>query len=314
MNIVDLELRHLAEARDLAHHALQAERNHLSLPDAELPDLTWLVHNGMGVAAEHDGRLVGYLGAWGPVDGMFGTSNLLEGKRFVGVFSPVQAHAVAEDAPKHTWQRLYQGAAEKWAAAGAVYHAIVLYEHDVQAKRALFRYGFGQRCADAIRPAEPLAAADVPWAELRELPPGSAEQVRELRILLDRHLGASPTFMVRSDEACQAWLERVKDRDSRLFIAAVEGRPAAFIEVCAEGENFLTEHPLMMNICGAYCLEEYRGRGLSKALLDHVLHTLRREGVAFLGVDYETLNPTAVGFWEKYFTPYTVSLVRRIDR
>ncbi len=212
MNIVDLELRHLAEARELARRALQAERNHIVLPEAELPELAWLVYNGMGVAAECQGRLVGYLGTWGPVDGVFGTSGLQEGKRFVGVFSPVQAHAVAEDAPKHTWQRLYQGAAEKWVAAGAAYHAIALYEHDEQAKHALFHYGFGQRCADAIRLAEPLAADEMPWAELRELPAGSAEQVRELRILLDRHLGESPTFMVRSNEACQAWLERVKDR------------------------------------------------------------------------------------------------------
>lgn len=31
-------------------------------------------------------------------------------------------------------------------------------------------------------------------------------------------------------------------------------------------------------------------------------------------MDYETMNPTARGFWEKYFTPYTISLVRRIDK
>ncbi len=70
----------------------------------------------------------------------------------------------------------------------------------------------------------------------------------------------------------------------------------------------------MLNICGAYCLEKYRGQGLSRALLNHVLHTLHREGIAYLGVDYETMNPTAAGFWEKTFTPYTASLVRRIDR
>jgi hypothetical protein len=32
-----------------------------------------------------------------------------------------------------------------------------------------------------------------------------------------------------------------------------------------------------------------------------------------LGVDFESLNPTAYGFWLKYFDAYTHSVVRRID-
>ena len=32
-----------------------------------------------------------------------------------------------------------------------------------------------------------------------------------------------------------------------------------------------------------------------------------------LGVDYETFNATAHGYWTKYFTTYTHSVVRRID-
>jgi len=32
-----------------------------------------------------------------------------------------------------------------------------------------------------------------------------------------------------------------------------------------------------------------------------------------LGVDFESINPTAWGFWLKYFDAYTHSVVRRID-
>ena len=32
-----------------------------------------------------------------------------------------------------------------------------------------------------------------------------------------------------------------------------------------------------------------------------------------LGVDCESMNPTALGFWSKYFDAYTHSVVRRID-
>jgi hypothetical protein len=41
--------------------------------------------------------------------------------------------------------------------------------------------------------------------------------------------------------------------------------------------------------------------------------TLSQEGYQLLGVDCESFNPTARGFWLKYFAEYTHSMVRRID-
>lgn len=37
------------------------------------------------------------------------------------------------------------------------------------------------------------------------------------------------------------------------------------------------------------------------------------EDYTMLGVDFESFNPTARGFWLQYFAPYTHSVVRRID-
>ena len=68
-----------------------------------------------------------------------------------------------------------------------------------------------------------------------------------------------------------------------------------------------------MNICGAYCLPEYRGTGAAQAVLEHMLCTFQTEGFNRLGVDCESFNPTALGFWRKYFDAYTYSVVRRID-
>lgn len=313
MHIVDFELCHAAEAACLAQKHLEKERAAVDLPACELPDLASLA-NGLGVAAMDGGRLIGFLGAYGPFHGMFGTWGTVYQEQFVGVFSPVQAHGLAEDAPARTLQRMYQAAAEKWARAGAKHHAIALYEHETAAKAALFRYGFGQRCADAIRPVEGLNAAPVKGVTCRELPPNSGDAVRDMRQALDEHLCQSPCFLARTEEGRRAWLDAVKHRDSRLFAASAGGRLIAFMEVCADGENFLTEHVAMRSICGAYCEPAWRGKGVSRLLLDHVLGAMAREGVRYLGVDYESFNPTAAGFWEKYFVPYTASVVRRIDQ
>jgi len=43
------------------------------------------------------------------------------------------------------------------------------------------------------------------------------------------------------------------------------------------------------------------------------LKKLKSLGYTRLGVDYESINPSGSGFWLKYFTAYTHSVVRRID-
>lgn len=86
----------------------------------------------------------------------------------------------------------------------------------------------------------------------------------------------------------------------------------AYLEIADGGENFATEVWEMRNICGAYCLPAYRGQGIMQLLLNFVIRTLQAEGYTLLGVDFESINPNAWGFWNKYFSAYTYSLTRRI--
>ncbi len=103
--------------------------------------------------------------------------------------------------------------------------------------------------------------------------------------------------------------------EEALHFAARDGeRIIGFIEATFEGENYLTVHPTMRNICGAGVLPEYRGRGVMRALLSVLAEKYRAEGITVLGVDYETQNPQARGFWESVFTPYTWSWERHFDR
>ncbi len=62
-----------------------------------------------------------------------------------------------------------------------------------------------------------------------------------------------------------------------------------------------------------YLSEEYRGKGSATLLVDAAVEEAKNLSKAVLGVDYETMNPPARGFWEKFFTPYTLSLIRHVD-
>jgi len=278
------------------------------LPEVnEAPGLSYFAKNDLGVAAVEDGRLLGYLCFYKPWEGAFDMYDAL------GTYSPIHAHAAVKENRAVIYQDMFEALAKKLADRDVLAYGIGLYEHDAEGKRAFFEYGFGQRCADHIRSTESLGEMKISDLEFEELPVERFPEIRELRRALNDHLLESPCFLQCTGEECEGWLEKVEKGDRRTFVAKRGGEVIAYIDVTDEGENYITEVPQMMNICGAYCVPEYRGTGAYRDLLNHLLAVMREEGYTLLGVDNESYNPTANRFWKKYFKPYTCSVVRRIE-
>ena len=144
MIIRDFEPKHAEEAVEIALGAYNRER----ACTQELPDLSGipipeqLSGNGFGVAAFEGGKMVGFLCSVEPFENVFRSTDVR------GVFSPMGANGAVAENHGRIYAALYQAAAKKWVKAGAVSHAICLYEHDGEAKQQLFRYGFGLRCLE----------------------------------------------------------------------------------------------------------------------------------------------------------------------
>lgn len=308
MNIETFEKQHIEQAKAIAFANYEEERAFVSAlpPIGQLPELHRLAENGLGVAAVDNGKLVGYLCCVGPFPNAFAS-------QVKGVFSPIHAHGALPEKRELIYRRMYQAAAEKWVSKGALYHAVALYAHDAQAIGAFFQYGFGLRCVDAIRPMSRVDCPPMTDCTFRLLPKEEVIRLRQMRRKLSARLSESPCFMHSEPKAVEAWIAKAEKRDTLAFVAEKGGDAVAFIEVGEDGENFISETPNMKNICGAYCLPQYRGTGLFANLLDFTVEYLRKEGITRLGVDYESINPTANGAWSKYFTPYTHSVVRRIE-
>lgn len=309
MKIIDFTKELIPAARRLAMENYAEEcRGVSALPEnAMLPPMDELAGNGLGIAAMDGDTLLGYLLSIEPWEPVFCTQNVR------GVYSPLHAHGAVKENRARIYQRMYQAAAEKWVKAGASSHAVTLYAHDTAANEAFFQYGFGVRCIDLIRPVDGFAFPKAENCACCELP---AERQRELRVMrkgLSDHLAQSPCFMKDSPEDTANWIAQREEHPPRTFVAEIGGAISAYIEMKPEGENFVTYLPDMLNICGAYCLPEFRGRGVMQSLLGYALSVLRSEGLERLGVDCESFNPTALNFWTKHFEVYTHSVVRRID-
>ncbi len=308
MELTRLNQNHLEEVQKLFLDNLEEERQKVPfLPQkVSLPDISEFCKNGLGVALTEKGQLLGYLGCYDPWENAFTTT-------VKGTFSPIHAHgAVWEDREK-IYTMLYQKAAQLWVREGIASHSIGLFFHDQKAIKSFFWNGFGMRCVDAIRPMERLAFSSLSGYSYVELSGKERESVLPLRKGLLEHLSLSPCFMKHSSQEEKDELCESLKGNTRIFAALNGGQPIAFLEVRKEGENFLAKAPSVQNICGAYCMPEYRGKGVMQSLLQQASSVLMAQGYRQLGVDFESFNSAGSMFWLKYFTPYTGGVVRRID-
>ena len=309
MQIVDFTVEHIEAALRLAKLNYEAERGFVpALPPIDrLPDLYPYAENGLGVAAFEGDMMLGFLCSVSPFKNAFRSTDA------TGVFSSMGANGAVRENRAKVYARMYQAAGDKWANAGASSHAVCLYAHDKETQEQFFRYGFGTRCVDAIRGMDEITAPPCVGYSFAELTPDEFLQMLPLDHTLDAHMAASPTFILRQSETPESFMKQAGHFHSTYFVAKDNGQIIAYIRAERDGETFICDTPGYLHIKGAFCLPEYRGKGLNQKLLSMLIQKLKTKGYTHLGVDLESVNPTAYGFWLKHFDAYTHGVVRRID-
>lgn len=276
--------------------------------DQEMEDkLVEVIHQVKGApygkALVDEGKLAGFLAFFGPWEGFHGVEK--------GVFSPLGASAFAGKEKGKTASLLLEAIAKEMVNDKVFSIAMSRYADNEEVNRSLCLNCFGIRCSDAILSLQEYNYSDRnPAITIEELKGENKLEIKELYDKLTNHLAQSPCFFPTPGEKAQRWFE---NNEIRVFAARQGSRIVGYMAIDDEAETFLTERTDMSNICGAYVSEECRSQGVAKQLLDAVAEKCIQEGKSYLGVDYETINPTALRFWTKYFVPYTYSFIRRID-
>ncbi len=264
------------------------------------------LESGSGIVAREHGRIVGCLQTVGPIaDFRPGTH---------GVYAPLTSCLVEDNDADRIFTTMLTALGELPAYAGTTLAAFTCFPHHTALNASLTQNGFGVRCADAVTSISDLPT-DVPdiGITIDEVHWRDALEILDVKESLNSHLASSPVFMEHFRFTPESLAKRSEQRQSVYIVARDGDRIVGFIEATYEGENYLTRSPRMRNICGAGVLPEYRNRGIMQALLIALASKYRSEGITSLGVDYETFNPTARGFWERFFSVYTWSWERRFD-
>lgn len=307
-----LNEKYLEDAVKLAQAQYNMEQKHIeSLYEKNYKDVMTDLLNEIfkrkhGLLAVERGKVLGYLSFCDSMNGHFGNVK--------GSFSPMFANAYDGENRGKIVSLLFQYASAEMIKEEILSYAICVYSHDVEVMTSLTMNGFGIRCSDAIRNVDkPLNIQSNTEYSYEEIHYSEAGCLLSLKNSLSRHLRKSPTYFPNEELSEQSFVARCNKRQSRFFVAKDKSEIIGYLELKNDGETFITEEPDYLHICGAYLKENYRGKNILQSLLSFVLETLKNDGIKRLGVDCETINPTALRFWGKYFDRYTYSFVRRID-
>lgn len=260
-----------------------------------------LSHRQDGLVLIKDDSLTGYLlfDQWADGDGIMHI-NVPVG--LVDALEPSRAALVS---------RLFERLAADMVKKGAVEYQIGLYADDETLQRLFFQLQFGMQCVLCQKDLSPVEGAS--GASIRELDKQElAARWDEIWLLLDRlidQLRRSPVFYPCKEFTQAAYRESFLDEGTRVLASERDGRLTGVIEYNTE------KHPLtggLGNIGDVYVLEEYRGTGLAQALLNAALADLEKAGESGVWLMHGTANPTARGFWDKYFASLAVYVIREI--
>ncbi|KAB3532838.1 GNAT family N-acetyltransferase [Alkaliphilus serpentinus] len=275
------------------------------LKDILYPPISRLFSKGTGAVALHNGRLIGFIAAY-ELQRLWGWCK--------GVYCPLFGHGAIKEDRSKIYQELYKYAAEKWVEKQLTSHAITLHTHDKETIDTWFWLGFGNRCVDSIRKTSTINSQESEGIIIKKIGMDSLYEIVEVEKALNLYLRKSPMFMHREEEdPLENLTEWLKEENHHLWAAYKEGKVVGHMQIQPDGESFITLHPTVMNITGAYVLDSERGSGIASLLLDTIQKWQLDNGYSLCGVDFESFNLDGSKFWNRYFTPYTFSLARRIE-
>ncbi|PRX29311.1 acetyltransferase (GNAT) family protein [Orenia metallireducens] len=308
-----LNKKHVKVAADLVMAAYQEENklvpylpmenNYFNIFEEKIKDL---FVNGSGVVAISGNKVVGFLAGY-EIEQLWGKCK--------GIYTPLYGNGAIYKNRRKIYQELYKHTSDLWVKNNYTQHAITLYAQDKETIDTWFWLGFGLRCVDAIREVSSIKKINRNIS-IKKVEENDISSLANVQNDLHMYFRNSPMFMPAQKEDPIQYLKEWLSKDNHhLWIAydSEQKKALGLMKIEPSGERFITEHPKMRNITGVYVDKKYRQKKIGVSLLGAIQEWLLENDYKLCGVDYESFNILGSNFWNKYFTPYTYSLVRRID-
>lgn len=259
-----------------------------------------------GVAAFRSEALVGYILETNTAENFMSKRTAF----CTGLYS----HCAIEQDKEHIYQKMYERLSRIWVRNGYHTHEISIFAGDDVLSFALYRLGFGMTHFQLFRG---LTLPKGKFADVTIKKLDSEAPIRELNKEHRCYYPNPPLFWIphsEYNEDEEDGEDEILSGDIEVLAAFVEDQPVAFFSLKKGGaEAWIFADEKNGRIAGAYAKEEYRGKGIGKALLREVVKWARENGCARLYVEGESANIYGGNFWMRHFTPVAFSIRRCID-
>lgn len=311
MEIIWIREELLKEVVELAEHMYLMECNYVAELKMERKEELnrWIkeaIKNQKGVVCINKGNVVGY---------MIYTKGFNEGD-ICWCMVPVWGYGAIGDDRVKVMSKLFQKVADILCNNQKVHYEINVYAHDEEIVRLFSFLQFGIQCEEGIRNTEIVISGKLD-VSIREL---SKEEIQNrwsdiwsLVFRLIEHLRQSPVFYPGTEFTEKIYKDYFMDHATHVYVAEEENCIIGLLDANRDGNNFITNDARCYNVGDIFVIEGYRGKGIAKELLRYVNGTLKEKGIEQLWVEHGTANPNARGFWNKYFSTFSYTLVRDID-
>ncbi|HEX9897035.1 MAG TPA: GNAT family N-acetyltransferase [Dehalococcoidales bacterium] len=270
-----------------------------------------LFSKGTGRMAFEDNTLVGFLA--------FGEIFTINKSGAKGAASPLWGYGIRHNERGEIIGRLFQDIAAELCENFAQGMNVSVYAHDTEVLWTYIMSAFYMEHTGVVRDvSSPIEAEMSDKYSFREV--GKKElihhkhEIVELYRGLINHLRVSPVFY-----HCRQFLpieNRFDDflkNDMRVFAVFDSNRLVGMIDSEPINWGFTVDDTEALSMGDIFIEPAYRGSGIAIALLKFANDELKSNGVKRLFVMHGTINPSARGFWDKYFTNYSYTMSRLID-
>jgi GNAT superfamily N-acetyltransferase len=236
-----------------------------------------------------------------------------------GATSPLWGYGIRHNKRGEIIGRLFQDAAAELCENFAQSLRVIVYAHDTEVLWTYIMSSFHMDITGVVRDTSLPIEAEIPekysFKEVakNELINHRYEIIDLYRSLIN-HLRVSPVFY-----HCRNFLpveNRFDDflRDNMRVFAVFDGKKlVGMIDSEPINWGFIQDDTEALGMGDVFIEPTYRERGIAVALLKFANERLRSSGVKRIFVAHGTINPTARGFWDKYFTNYSYTMTRWID-
>jgi len=256
-----------------------------------------------GVAAFRGEALVGYILETDTAENFMSKRTTF----CIGLYS----HCAIEQDKERIYQSMYERLSRIWVQNGYHTHEISIFAGDDVLSFTLYRLGFGMTHFQLFRD---LTLPEGEFADVTIKKLDSEAPIRGLNKEHHHYYPNPPLFWIPHSEYNEDGEDEILSGDIEILAAFVEDQPVAFFSLKKGGaEAWPLADEKNGRIAGAYAKEEYRGKGIGKALLREVVKWARENGCARLYVEGESANIYGGNFWMRHFSPVVFSVRRCID-